>query len=1142
MTLTKPAFNLSSGTTKAVRGILMNRQLTGPLQSIAFTAWIAAITSAALPALAFAGDLNVRDYQLAIGDFNGDQKSDLLFIAKDPTRASGIMLGDSSGGPNTTLQLWPSNFLGIPWHSGNYTPVVADFNGDGQSDLLLQANASGGYSYLLYVNASTSQFDTNSVHQTIPQYCQGVYVPSTDHLIVAGNFYNNGYGIAGPVREVFLQAKSKGGNNAVLATSVVTTPFGPRAELSNCASGSPAQPAWTDGHASLQWNAVQAKVHAGDFNGDGYDDLFVHAKPDWLIIDYDVPFPVPKYRSLSNAIVLAYSTGGFYASATRWNRKEGAIDWSSSAVNTIVGDFDGDGRADVALQSRRTGGTNYWFQGSAVGTIAASAPSAGTPQFGTGDGYIVFAASFSGSMARGYYQQALQPGSTANGYASSILSAPTSHDLQPAYSLPPSGATTVGRTEGSFSVTPTGAAAYTIPLWTPPGAAGIQPRLALTYNSNARGGLLGPGWSVAGLSSITRCVKTVAQDGTAGPVKLATNDAYCLDGNRLRLMSGAYGADGSVYGLEVETFAKTVARNSAGNGPQSFEVWQRNGLIFEYGNTADSRQTPPGTSTVFSWHLNKIRDRVGNNLVITYTNANGAVRPDAIHYTQVPAKSTVYSYKVVFNYATTSTADTEVGYVGGLQVSQVGLLTSIEMRSGIAPVRTYRFGYSASPTTARSRLTSVQECGGVNASDCLSPTTISYQNGAAGVLASGTSFSAPNTSVRAAADINGDGRDDLVVEQYSSNITFGVAFSTGNSMGPITSLATMLDTDKPLLVEDFDADGRLDLLGVAGSAWTVVRWNGSSFVSASTSLAFSASTYGATAFGKVAAADANGDGRADLVGYHADGYVYTRLNTGSGSSVSFSSALNQGAYLPVAAPETGYIFGNKSSTVTSSPRIDFNGDGLDDVSVYVQTPGLGRTAALVSNGAAYVVDSVSGTWVSVNDSFVAFANWNDDNCTDLLFQYSIMIMGCNGATPTTIAAQTQSPDYGVVVLDWDGDSRIDLLAIEPTVGGIRLAQSTGAGITTWSVPGIALGAIEAIVIGDFNGDGLDDLIRSADLTQWALHPHDGANAPPDLVTDVTDGFGVHYAPTYRSMSHAGACYVRDSAAPAAPKRAWLGAR
>src|SRR5271166_6399938 len=87
-------------------------------------------------------------------------------------------------------------------------------------------------------------------------------------------------------------------------------------------------------------------------------------------------------------------------------------------------------------------------------------------------------------------------------------------------SSPNSFASSVGRTRGTYAVLPTGAATYSIPIWSPPGPHGVQPHIALTYNSQQGNGYVGVGWGVSGLSSIYRCNLTIAQDGAAVPVAL----------------------------------------------------------------------------------------------------------------------------------------------------------------------------------------------------------------------------------------------------------------------------------------------------------------------------------------------------------------------------------------------------------------------------------------------------------------------------------------------------------------------------------------------------------------------------------------------------------------------------------------------
>ena len=109
-------------------------------------------------------------------------------------------------------------------------------------------------------------------------------------------------------------------------------------------------------------------------------------------------------------------------------------------------------------------------------------------------------------------------------------------------------------TPGSLSVSPGGAANYTIPIQISPGTGGMQPSLALGYNSQGSNGSLGIGWTLAGLSVIHRCAQTIVHDGAPGGINHDANDRYCLDGQRLIVVNGlANGANNAEYRTERET-------------------------------------------------------------------------------------------------------------------------------------------------------------------------------------------------------------------------------------------------------------------------------------------------------------------------------------------------------------------------------------------------------------------------------------------------------------------------------------------------------------------------------------------------------------------------------------------------------------
>ena len=68
----------------------------------------------------------------------------------------------------------------------------------------------------------------------------------------------------------------------------------------------------------------------------------------------------------------------------------------------------------------------------------------------------------------------------------------------------------VGALPGSLSVDFDGQAHYVIPIEVPPARADHVPQLAFSYSSSDAVGALGRGWSLSGLSAITRCAQSIA--------------------------------------------------------------------------------------------------------------------------------------------------------------------------------------------------------------------------------------------------------------------------------------------------------------------------------------------------------------------------------------------------------------------------------------------------------------------------------------------------------------------------------------------------------------------------------------------------------------------------------------------------------
>lgn len=109
-----------------------------------------------------------------------------------------------------------------------------------------------------------------------------------------------------------------------------------------------------------------------------------------------------------------------------------------------------------------------------------------------------------------------------------------------------------GYTNSSYGVSPSGSAVYEIPIYTPKGSASMEPSISITYNSQAGIGVFGIGWDISGISVIERSGKTYFYDQESTDISYSNNDIFMLDGVRLELISGNYGADGSEYAEENE--------------------------------------------------------------------------------------------------------------------------------------------------------------------------------------------------------------------------------------------------------------------------------------------------------------------------------------------------------------------------------------------------------------------------------------------------------------------------------------------------------------------------------------------------------------------------------------------------------------
>ncbi len=357
----------------------------------------------------------------------------------------------------------------------------------------------------------------------------------------------------------------------------------------------------------------------------------------------------------------------------------------------------------------------------------------------------------------------------------------------------------VGTTPVIQDVSSTGAGTYNIPIKVSPGVAGMEPNISLVYNSQSGEGLLGLGWNIAGLSSITRTTSNWYHEGFINNLQWNANDRFALDGQRL-ISVGT-----SEYRTEIESFLKITSYGTAGD-PSYFKVETKDGKILYYGNTANSRIEAQARSQALSWNLNRIEDRNGNYITINYyeNHSTGESYPLNINYTGTSSISPFNTIEFSYQPRTIPL----VSYIAGSKVTTSNLLKYIYVKSEGTTASRYQMFYNQ--TT--SRLTEIVENG--NSLAKLNSTMVNWGSTNSGLIQT-TGFNDSQLSGRYYGDFNGDGRTDLVMIKSSTWYRY-LANSSGNLILQTSgAMPTNYNTSAPhnqAYPGDYNGDGKMDLL------------------------------------------------------------------------------------------------------------------------------------------------------------------------------------------------------------------------------------------------------------------------------------------------------------------------------------------
>ena len=298
-----------------------------------------------------------------------------------------------------------------------------------------------------------------------------------------------------------------------------------------------------------------------------------------------------------------------------------------------------------------------------------------------------------------------------------------------------------------------------------------------------------------------------------------------------------------------------------------------------------------------------------------------------------------------------------------------------------------------------------------------------------------------------AADLNGDGRVDLVTVNYGNS---DISVLLGNSDGtfqPALSYTTTGPNPYSAVVGDFNNDGKPDMAVTTATGIFLLPGNGDG------TFQIAQPVSSPTGYSVLTAADFNGDGIPDLAALNG-GVVVLLLGNGDGT---FQPPVN------LSSSNTSFSF---------LKALDVNGDGNADLLAYAP----GELGVYLGNG--------DGTFRALSSSplyggAAAVGDYTGDGKPDVVIAYwaGVSVLPGNGdgtfgtAIPTGLSSLIGS--Y-VFTGDFNGDGKLDLAYADYTDSGITFAFANGDG-TFLGGPSVPLDyPAVAMVQGDFNGDGKPD--------------------------------------------------------------------
>jgi FG-GAP-like repeat/FG-GAP repeat len=344
------------------------------------------------------------------------------------------------------------------------------------------------------------------------------------------------------------------------------------------------------------------------------------------------------------------------------------------------------------------------------------------------------------------------------------------------------------------------------------------------------------------------------------------------------------------------------------------------------------------------------------------------------------------------------------------------------------------------------------------------------------VIASSPHVSAEPITV-CAADVNGDGKVDLIYGSHNGAATSALAVLTNNGSGGFATSVTyglgrpddhgmLIGSLICLTTADVNGDGMVDLIYGSSDGLTVLTNNGTgSFATSGTYGLGSLLGLPAYASGRVPSclttADVNGDGKVDLICGDQDGLTVL-TNNGSGGFVIAS------------------LF--KGNFPTSICAADVNGDGRMDLICAHQ--GEFNLTVLTNDGSGGFV--LTSTLKIHYPTCLCAADVNGDGKVDLISgsqidgALTVLTNNGNGGFVFASTLPVKTGPVSVIAADINGDGKVDLISANFNSSTLSILMNNGSGdfARASTVTLKENSNPQSVCAADVNGDGKLDLITA----------------------------------------------------------------